>query len=285
MVVDLALDNAMLHEVHVTVHEHLRTAVQALPKGVRAAVPLDRLAETIQDSGAPKQLLVALVVLVTGNEPIGDGIAQRADADLQGSPVANQAAHVEADHVILGTHRFLGGCEQREFVVGVVQDRVEVIRIHFRISVHIGKIAVHLGRDGHGTPFPFGPPHGGNQIQRHFRVAAVGIALPAVGPPFGAHQLRGHVDAVVHEIPHGVGVIGADIVELGMLVVHEGAGTEKEFADLDVLRHVVSPHRQGILQGRITAEDPLQNGLQETPLQIRRPPGHFRRDGRNDLEP
>ncbi len=85
VVVHLALDHALLHQVHHAVDEHLGGHVEPLVEGFAVACYRDVLV-----GDRAQGLAIVGVVLLPENAGIGDGITQRSNADLQGAAVGYQ---------------------------------------------------------------------------------------------------------------------------------------------------------------------------------------------------
>jgi len=133
--------------------------------------------------------------------------------------------------------------------------------------VHERHFAVDLGDRHHRLPLAARLLDHRQQIQSH-----VGIAAEAE-PRFAIYLARGdhlsqHVDAVFHQVPRGVSVIGADVVLLLHRHVQETAGFEKEFGHFDVGRQLAVAQIACILQIGIVTEHPLDEGFQKPFFQI-----------------
>jgi len=81
---------------------------------------------------------------------------------------------------------------------------------------HPGQLVVDLGHDGNQLPSGLALTHGWNKINHRVRITAQ-------AHPLFAFRMRGdhlphHIDPLGHEVAHRVGVVGADVVLLLLLI-------------------------------------------------------------------
>ncbi len=268
-VVHRAPDDSVVDQPQQAVGHHLAAAVQAQLETTVAALPVDQVAVLLGQFQGVEQAPVVVVVLLAAAAVVHQGVAQGADADLQGAAVTDQGAGVQADEMVLQPHRHIGSAEQPGLGLGVVDHHVHLVVpvAQFRVVFHERQIMVYLPHRHDGLAgFAAGLQHG-QQFQGHFRVAgktvAAGIALAAY-----RQQLGHHVNAPGVDVAGGVGVVDADVMALGGFTVEQAARLEEEFVDADVVRQRVLAHRRQVIQLFVITEYPVGERFQEAPLQI-----------------
>ena len=267
-VIDRAAQHAGLHQVQKAVHEHFAGAVQPLFEGRAAALAGQPVAVAGVDAESAEGGAIVGVALVAGQRRMDDGIAELADADLQGAAVLEQRRGMQADGVVGVADRLLGRAEQRVLKARRVDDVIEGRRRHLGIVEHERQAAVDLRHHRHlALAARLGVAHQGDQLRAGVGVARQRVARPAV--PVGSidarHHLRGHIAALGKHVTRGEGVVGADVVLLRARVAELAAGGEEELANRDVARHRAGTLVAHVVQlGRI-AKHPLdergQKGL------------------------
>ena len=148
IVIDAPAQYAGAVQVQHLVDEHLGGAEQAGGEGRAAADGVDqRRAELGARFGerAPPRL----VLLVSQQQRIHDGVAEFSDADLQGAGIAHQAAGVQTDGVIDRGQRRVRRREQVVVVTRMIQQQVEGVGADIGRAQHEGHFAVHLAEHDH----------------------------------------------------------------------------------------------------------------------------------------
>jgi len=108
---------------------------------------------------------------------------------------------------------------------------------------------------------------GWQQIQGHVRIATE--AEPRLSFHLaGRDHLGQDVDAIFHQIPCGMGVIGADVVLLLHRYVHESPRLKEEFRNFHVRRQLTGSQIARVLQIGIVAKYPRNEWFQEPLFQI-----------------
>ena len=111
---DFAANDAGLDQLEEAVDEHLGAAVQPSSKRPRLAPRQAVGAQALED--AP----VLLAVAIAHDQALADGVAQRADADLQRAAVLHQAGGVQADGVVGRLTLLFGGANTACVAAGSV---------------------------------------------------------------------------------------------------------------------------------------------------------------------
>ncbi|MNL21767.1 hypothetical protein D3C87_1430710 [compost metagenome] len=261
--VDLAPHDPGIRQHQQAVDEHFAAAVKALGKGFDAAFTVDQL-RPLAEIDVREQCLVAVIVSLSRQQRGGQGIAHGADADLQGAAIAHQRAGMQANEVILKTHRHVRRGEQRGAVF-LVNQQVEGINAHFRVAGHVRQVVVHLSQQQNRLPCRTALGDHRQQVEGDVRVAAQAQAVGMLAVT--GHQLRHQVQAGGVDVPGGVTVVAADVILLRRCAVEQAARLQEELLDANVRRQVVLVQTRKEIQFRIVAEHPFDEGFQEALLQ------------------
>ncbi|MNI16906.1 hypothetical protein D3C73_702560 [compost metagenome] len=105
--VDLAPHNTGLGQHQQAVDEHFAAAVEALGEGFESAFTLDQLCP-LAEVHIVQQRLVTQVIRLPRQQCGRQCVAHRANAYLQRPAVTHQRTGVQADQMILETHRHVG---------------------------------------------------------------------------------------------------------------------------------------------------------------------------------
>ena len=282
-VIDPPFEDATLIQIHEAVDEHLAGAIQPLGERLDAANLSDQFAVMLPHPQLGQHLLIKGVLLVPQLAEIDDGVAQTADADLQGAAIADQGAGVQTQHVVGVVHGHVGRPELPEVVTGMIEHQIEGGRPDHGVVVHKGHFAVNLGEKKHLPALAAQLLDHRKKIQSHFGIAT------QTQPPFAIHFARGDllrpdVHSVVERISNHMGVVSADVILLRYRHIHEAARFEEKLHDLDIGRHPASAQVECIFQIRVIAKHPLDERLQKPLFQIAGTLGNFNGDRREDLQ-
>ena len=97
---------------------------------------MDGVAEFIQDIKILQHAIIGIVLLVTDFTTVNDRIAQWSNADLQSTPIGDQGAGIEADHMIDGADRHVGWREQRWIIRFVIDHHIKAVFLDQGIVFH-----------------------------------------------------------------------------------------------------------------------------------------------------
>ena len=207
---------------------------------------------------------VVVGMAVTHDQGLRDRVTERADPDLQGAAVGDQAGGVQTDRVVGRADLVVGRAEQ-----GVGADRV---RHHHIVEVGLDLRAIwhegHLAVDDADLQQGFtGLAHAFDHLADHVGVAGQTQAQ-VLALALGGHRLGDHVHALHRHVPRHEGVVGGDVVVLGGLVADVVPGLHEELAHLDVRRQRMGAQVHGVLQIGIVGEDAFDQRLQEVLFQV-----------------
>ena len=225
----------------------------------------------------------ACVLLVPQQQRIDDGVAEFADADLQGAGIAHQAAGVQSDGVIHRGQRRVRRREQIVVVARMIQQQVEGVGADIGGAQHEGHLAMHLAEQHHRAAGGAQSRDVRQQVHRD-----IGIAAQA---DFGdsAHHaprdhVRDHVDAAMQELARHVRVVCREIVRLRVRRVEQRARLEEELDHARVGGHGAVAHGLEVIELGIVAEDARRQRLDEALLEIARAGGLAQRQRGEDRE-
>ena len=261
--VDLAPHNPRIRQHQQAVDEHFAATIKAFGKRLDAPFTADQRRPAVHIEVGQQQP-IGFVIGLARKQGGGQRIAHRTDTDLQGAAIAHQGAGMQADKMVLETHRHIRCGEQRAAVL-FIEQVVERIHAQLRIPRHVGQIGVDLADHQHGFP-------GGATLGDHRQQVEGDIGVAAQAQPVGVlgaagHQLRHQVQAGGVDIARGMAVVAADVVLLRGLAVKQATGLHEKLLDVDIRRQAVLVQIGEIIQLGIIAKHPLGKRFQEALLQ------------------
>ena len=274
----LAPHDAGLDQLQEAVDEHLRAAVQP---PLKAAGLARQGAVQAVGAQALQDAVVLGAVAVPHDQRLGDGVAQRSDADLQRAAVGHQAAGMQADGVVGRAHLAVGRAEQAVAGRWVGHHDVEEARCHRRAVGHERHLPVHHAHLQQRHAFGGKAFH---QFEHHVGVAA-DRQLPIAARALLGDGLGDHVHALQQHVARHEGVVGGDVALLGHRVLQVVAGLQEELAHVDVGWQAGAAQRLHIVQVGVVAEHPLHERLQEVALQVALADGLFQAERGDDGQP
>ena len=274
VVIHLAADDASLDQPQKRIHQHLGAAVQPRIKPAQLAPGQPGGANGFQN------VPVLRAVAVPHDQCLANGIAQRANADLQRAAIGHQAGGVQANGVVGGA----------DLVVGRRKNVVCAGRVGHH---HVKKARADLGAVGHEGHFVVDHAHrhhrlaAGAHMFQH-RLADVGVAgeaqAQAVALATGAHRLGQHIHALQGHVARGIGVIGGNMTHLRGGVTQIVAGFHEKLLHLDVRRQLIRAQVLDVIHVRIIAKNAFYQRLQEVFFQVAVPHRFFQREGGDDAQ-
>ena len=274
--VDAATDEAGVQQLQQAVGEHLGAAVQPLLEAAGVAPGQRRGAAQRVDERA--ELAVALLAQ---QQRLGDGVAQRADADLQRAAVGHQAGGVQADGVVGLGHGRVGRREQRVVALGRVDDEVEEVLAHLGRAGHEGQLLV---QHGHHQQRLAQCAALVDKVGRQVGVARQRVALLPTRLAAHGHRLGQHVGALGQHVAHGQAVVAADEALLRGVVAEVVGRLDEELAQLDVGRQRLRAGGLHVGEVRVVAEHAGHQRREEVALQVAGAGGLFQRQRGQDAQ-
>ena len=213
------------------------------------------------------------------HQPLPDGIADGADADLQRAAVGHEPGDVEADRIVCLRHGLARRREQRKAEFVALKQEIEFFRRHLRLPVHERQRSVDLsGEDDVRLP---GAP-GSEKIGRDVGIATEAVA--AAGALRRRDKLRQHIDAAFENVAARMGVVGRDVVLLLARRAEPASRHQEKLMDLDVARQRSLPQRRRIEKLGIARKETLGDRLKKAPFEIARRARNFKRQCRQDAQ-
>jgi hypothetical protein len=165
----------------------------------------------------------------------------------------------------------------------MVEQQIERVRTHVGGAQHERHLPVHLPHHHHG--FARGPQLRDlrEQVDGDVGIAAKADLHGASGLP-PRHDVRHDIHAMRQQVARHVGVVGAQIVRLGMARGEQRAWFEEKLDDTHIGRHLSAAYRRQIIQFGVIAEDAFGQWLHEAPLEIAAPRGFTQAERREDGE-
>ena len=274
--IDLALQHIRLFQLQETIGQHFAGTIET---GLEGFV-LAGQGFAIAGMQGRRERRENVILLLAQDQPLGDGIADRTDADLQRAAIGHQPCRLQADRLVGQADRAFRGREQLEIRRFAIEHMREFMRAHQRrLAAHEGHLRIHLA-DQHEVGPALGPRL--EQIGRDVGIAAQAVERPGIACLF-CHQLANDIDAAIENIALGIGIIGANIILLRPPDAAPAPGKEEEFIDPDIVRQRTLAQRRRIGQRRIGTKQPLHRRFEKAPLQPaaeRRPFQGERRENR-----
>ena len=212
--IDFPADDAAFEQFENATHQHLGDGVKSGLERRVMGFGQGRPKRVGRDQGQ-----IVAVPTVPQQQGLGNGVADRSDADLQRSPVGDQLRHMETDGLVLRARRPADDGEQLERRSGFIYQVDLVVRDDGR-AIHERQIVVDLDSEAEiGVTFASGL----QQIDGDVGVAAQAHAA------FGItrHQLRHDIRSEIQNIAKRMGVVGRDVVALRIAVSEPATGLKK----------------------------------------------------------
>ncbi|GAB1715629.1 MAG: hypothetical protein NTAFB05_06710 [Nitrobacter sp.] len=207
-------------------------------------------------------------------------IANLTDADLQRAAVLDEPRRVQADGVFGIRHGLGRRREQRKIGLGAVQDGAEFAGRQIASAGHERQLRIDLSHQLERRP---AGGAGAQQVERGVGVAAQTVARLAVHDAFG-HELGDDVEAAVEDVGCGMGVVGGDVVLLGIGVAQPLARQEEELGDLDVRRQLAFVQGGGVVEVGPATEQAIDHRCDESLFQFARRPRLLQRQRREESQ-
>ncbi len=203
-------------------------------------------------------------------QSVNHGVAEFADADLQGAAVAHQARAIQADRVIRRMQALIGRREQVVLVPRVLDQRVECLGGHRRRSEHERHLPIDLADDDEVSACLPLRRQVFEQIEGDIGIRSQAIFRAALDAALG-DELRHDIDAVGGDVARHMSVVAADVVALRMADEKLCAGVQKELDDFHVAGHARAVQIRHVVERHASAEQPRHQGFQEPALELARP--------------
>lgn len=202
---------------------------------------------------------------MTQTEPVSDGVAERANPELQRSPIGQEGSTAKANSVLRVRDGQSRAAEEWKIVGCRFQDVVERRRRQVCLAAHERKLAVDLpdDNDRRTAPAPFGENR--KQIERDVWITRQAEARLLARSRF-RDKLGDDVEPTIRHITCGMAVVGGDIALLRQRRVEPATGEQKEFVHLDIRRQRAASNCVHIGQARIIGEKAVRQRLGEAAL-------------------
>jgi hypothetical protein len=194
--------------------------------------------------------------LVAHDQRRPEGVADRADTDLDRATVRDEGGAAQADCMVGGGYGHVRWREEREVVTG--EEEVEGRGGEGGGAGHERELGVGLADE---ECAPAAEAEGVEDVE-----GDVAVAGDAEAVAFGRNELGEDVDAALEQVAGGVGVVGGDVAALCRAVAEPAAGLEKEHRlpppamqrdpPLRAARHEGAPQRSQAVARNVPARAP-----------------------------
>ena len=270
---DRAAQDAPFQEIEHAVREHFAARIKAGFEGIEPADRCGRFAlfrpgERI-DRGA-----VGIRRLVAQPDRPTDRVGQGPDPQLQRAAIADKTGGPQTDGVVGQAHAGRRNGEER--IAARIQERVEPVGRHRRFVPQEGQVRIDLAQDGHRLARCLAGPQRRHHVQGQVGIAGQAVAVTA---GLGRHHLGDHIKPRIQDFATGMGIIGADIIALGIGIAQQPARRQEELLHRDIRGQRSRAPGPGIVKLGIALIKTLRDRTKQAVGQRIGRLGHFQAEG------